>query len=613
MFWGANDMPQGEFWHEPESDNVPTRSWEMLQGGTRVWRSNVRRAAMAAHIYGRSLVAAEAFTNMNPHFREYPAVLKPEIDAAFVDGLNQVVWHTFSASPAEFGKPGIMYFAGAHVNPNVTWWDDAGAFFSYLGRAQALLRHGQFVADACVYTSDQNYLRWGRDKAWSDKATLSLPEGYTYDLINTEVLLNRLTVRGEYLVLPDGMQYRTLVLDLEDNIMPAEALVKIAELAKSGAVVVLGQRRPARGPGLQLHVDRDAEIRRLTQELWGDSGGENVRRFGKGRLMRGITLEEALKRQGVVRDFEGSFEYIHRHAADADIYFLSGSGRADCTFRVSGKEPELWDAVTGATRDALLWRSTGDGRTVVPISLPENGSVFVVFRRPASKQHLVSAPSGDGVEIEGRTADGARIRAWGPGRHEFGSAAKSRINVEVADLPAPVTLDGPWRVRFAPGGGAPASATFDRLTPWNEHPHDGIRYFSGTATYHGTFQFDASQAKRLVRLRLGEVKDIARVRVNGKLLGIVWTAPWTVDLTNVVKPGRNELEIDVTNTWVNRLVGDAALPADQRITNTILRRSPDYKGQYPHLRGYLATDPLLRSGLLGPVRLEFGEEREIRF
>ena len=411
-FWGANDMPQGEFWHQPPMAKPD---------GRKVMRSNLRHTAMAAHIYGRPLVAAESFTNMNRHWQEYPGVLKPDIDAAFIDGANQVVWHTFDASPAGFGKPGIVYFAGTHLNPNTTWWDDAGPFLSYLGRAQAMLRHGQFVADACVYVSDRNYLEWGRAERWSEKPSLELPAGYTYDLINTEVLLNRLSVRDGSLVLPDGMGYRMLVLDLEEAVMPAAALAKVAELARAGATVVLGRQRPERGPGLEAAQARDAQIGKLAGELWDGSDGPQPRGFGQGRLFRGVTLASALKDRNILPDFEGPFEYVHRRAADADIYFLKGSGSAECTFRVAGRQPELWDAVSGSIRDARGWRVADGGRTVVPVSLPENGSVFVVFRRPASPGGG-SPPAGDAI-------------AWSAGQ---------------------VRLDGPWQIAFPQGLGRSA-------------------------------------------------------------------------------------------------------------------------------------------------------------
>ncbi len=597
-FWGRNDMPQGEFWHS-----------------SRASLTNCRRTAMAAHVYGRPRAAAEAFTSMDAHWAEWPALLKPRGDAALIDGINHFIWHTFDASPEEFGKPGIVYFAGSHLNPNVTWWEQAGAFLAYLGRCQFLLRQGRFVSDVCVYTSDRNYARWGRDERWSDKASLTLGKGYTYDLLTTEVLLERISVRDGSLVLPDGMRYRILVVDLEEEVVPPEALRKILALAEAGGTVVLGRRRPERAPGLKDAAARDAEVRRLASALWGDSGEQPFRRpLGKGKVIGGTSLDEVLQVEGVLPDFAGPWECHHRRAGDTDAYFVVGQGRADCTFRVRSKEPEFWDPVSGRIRDAVHYRTTGDGRTVVPVSLPENGSLFVVFRKPAARRHLVSVSGAtDSLEIERRTQGGAQVRLWQGGRFVLQTSANQEVTVQ-AKLPEPMVLGGPWQVRFAPGRGAPESAVFHRLIPWNEHPDEGIRFFSGTTVYRITFELDAARAGGLVRLQLGQVRNIAQVRVNAKPLGVVWTEPWSVDLTGTVKPGRNELEVDVTNLWVNRLIGDAALPEEKRLTKTIVRRNPaeDRLLRYPHLRGYLASDPLQPSGLLGPVVLDFGELRAVR-
>ena len=560
-FWGANDMPQGEFWHKQ-----PIKG----PGGVLTMQSNLRHTAMAAHIYGRRLVASESFTDMNPHWQEYPAVLKPDIDKAFIDGANHVVWHTFDGSPAEFGIPGIVYFAGTHLNTNTTWWNDAGGFLAYLGRAQIMLRQGTFVADAVVYQSYRNMLVWGRGEKWREDASLQLPSGYTYDLIDTASLLGRISVKNGNLVLPDGMSYRMLVLDLDENVMPAAALAKITQLAKEGANIVLGSRRPERQPGLESAKERDAQIGKLAAALWAGSGTKS---FGQGRVSSGVPLSTVLNERRIQPDFAGPFEYLHRQDGQSDIYFLRGSGKAECTFRVKGRIPELWDAVTGSVRDVPQWHATDDGRTVAALDLPEDGSVFVVFRRPTAQRR------GSALELSWRAA--------------------------------PVSLDGPWTVTFARNLGAPPSASFDQLKPWDENPQPGIRYFSGTATYSKSFALDAAQSRSPLRLALGEVKDIARVRLNGKVLAIVWTAPWVVDLTGVAKAGTNELEIDVTNTWANRLIGDAALPESQWVTKTIVRRPADWlghQGRQPYLRGYLATDPLMRSGLVGPVRIEFGEK-----
>ena len=595
-FLARNDMPQGEFWHLGRAMNRPP--------------------AMAAHIYGKRLAATEAFTHMLPHWSAYPAALKGDADAAFCDGVNHFIWHTFTASPPEFGKPGSEYFAGTHINPNVTWWDDAGPLVDYLGRCQATLRQGHFVADVCSYVGDRPYQHWGRGEKWSEKPSLVLGKGYAYDLVNTEVLLERMSVADGDLAMPDGMRYRVLVVDLEDDAAPPEALAKIVELAKAGATVVLGSRRPVRAPGLRDYPACDQQVARLASELWGAATDGALRRsLGRGRLIVGTDLDEALKAENIPPDYAGSWNYTHRRVDGTDIYFLSGTGDAECVFRTQGREPELWDPATGAIRDTVSWHATDDGRTSVSLRLPEGGSTFVVFRKPALPCHVVSitAPDAAGeLEIEGRSARGVRLRLWGAGRYVLKTSENEAVTIDADPLPDPLTLTGPWQVRFAPGWGAPESAVFDKLVPWNEHPHEGIKHFAGTATYETTFELDESQTKGLVRIALGEVKHVARVRVNGVSLGTVWTAPWAVDATEAVKPGKNVLKIDVTNLWVNRLIGDAGLPKEKRLTKTNVRLQSEV-GPQPTYRGYPPTAPLDRSGLLGPVRVEFGQEMEKEF
>jgi hypothetical protein len=249
----------------------------------------------------------------------------------------------------------------------------------------------------------------------------------------------------------------------------------------------------------------------------------------------------------------------------------------------------------------------------VPISLPVHGSVFVVFRRPAHEKHLVSvaAPAG-GMAVQERSDSGVRVRLWRNGRYVMRPSDQRPLTVDVAGIPQSMQLPGPWKVRFAPGRGAPESVVFDELIPWDKHPDERLRHFSGQATYQKKLTLDEEQAEGLVRLQLGDVKCLAQVRVNGMDRGVVWTAPWTVDLTGAARPGENTLEIGVTNLWVNRLIGDAGLPKDQRLTRTSIRLEAGDRTVRP-FQGYGSTDPLATSGLLGPVRLEFGRQREVRF
>jgi len=596
-FWGRNDMPQGEFW------------W---MGTPDAGRSNARWAAMAANIYGRPVASIEAFTHMRPHWSAYPATIKAGADAALCDGVNWFIWHTFSASPPEFGKPGIVYFAGTHLNPNVTWWEQAGAILSYLARCQAMLRQGHFVADVCCYRSDRNYTTWARGTKRQEQP-FALPGGYAFDLLDTEVLVERLSVSDGDLVLPEGMRYRLLLVDPVEDALPPEALRKVIDLARQGATVVLGPRRPQRAPGLKDYPACDDEVRRLAAELWGEGGDRPLRRtLGKGKLIGGTAIDQVLAAEGILPDCAGPWPYHHRRAGDVDLYFLAGAGRAEPVFRVRNKEPELWDPKTGRIQDAVLCRATEDGRTVVPLDLPESGSVFVVFRKPAQERRLVSlsGPEG-GAEIEGRSESGAQLRIWQRGRYVLEWPQARHVTLD-SEVPDPVTLAGPWEVRFAPGWGAPESARFDTLVAWDKHPNEGIKFFSGTATYRKTFTLNAQQASSPVRLQLGEVKYVARVRLNGNDLGVVWTSPWRVDLSGLVKRGENRLEIDVTNLWVNRLIGDAALPPDRRLTKTNIRIETGERTVKP-FEGYGSKDPLVTSGLLGPVRLEFGQKREVQF
>jgi hypothetical protein len=315
--------------------------------------------------------------------------------------------------------------------------------------------------------------------------------------------------------------------------------------------------------------------------------------LGPGR--REGPLERIVRADGLAPDVEflpapeaGSLDWIHRRSAGTDIYFVSNQSTAVVTtgvlFRVDGKQPELWDAVTGSIRDLPEWRREG-GRTLVPLRFAPRQSWFVVFRRPLSDR------------MEG-----------------------SGVNVPAAEKT--VELGGPWEVAFDPKWGGPERITFPKLEDWTARPEEGIRYYSGTAVYRKTFtQETALAAGERVLLGLGVVKNVARVQLNGRDLGPVWTAPWEVDLGPALQAGANALEIEVANLWPNRLIGDALLPPEKRlaISNCLLYDpvlSPQDKrwGEVTWAMKYcnvckerLATGrppELLPSGLLGPVTIE---------
>jgi hypothetical protein len=547
---GRNDIPMGEFWARSQTHRV--EDWQRLF---------VKQSASAAHIYGKRLVLAEAFTSIGPHWEKDPRDLKPVFDRVACEGLNLTMLHTFDCSPPEMGIPGQAYFAGTHINPNVTWWNQAGAFINYLNRCHFLLQQGLSVADVLYFYGENipAFVRLKRD----DPAGV-LP-GYDYDVANAEALLTRATVRDSRIRLPDGTSYALLVLPQYDAIR-LETLGKIAELVEAGATVV------GRKPQKPLGLEADAEFQELVDRLWGPCDGQTIteHRAGSGRIVWGKSARQVLEEDGVGPDFtyrgkqdDTFLDFFHRTTDDAEIYFVANRldrwDSAEASFRVSGRQPELWDPLSGAIREAKAFRQQ-DGRTIVPLEFPPEGSIFVVFRRAIA------------------------VDAAGPARNNFMSFSET------------ATLPGPWKVKFDPRWGGPASATFDALVSWTERPEDGIRFYSGTAVYEKSFDLPPSapsgrDPRRRILLDLGEVKHLAEVRLNGRDLGVVWTTPFQVDITDVVRPADNQLEIKVVNLWPNRLIGDQHLPPDQRRTDTNVTK-------------FTKDTPLLPSGLLGPVTIQ---------
>lgn len=543
---GLLDVPMGEFW-------VGTDVMSQFNP----WGNVIRSVSSAAHIYGRPIVQAESFTSW-VHWKESPAIIKPVGDQAFVDGLNRMVFHQYTHQPQLDMKPGWQYFAGTHFDRNLTWWEQARAFFQYLARCQHLLQRGRFVADA-LYFYGEGVTKFVPSREYVRPA---LPKGFDFDAINADALLHRLTVREGRLVLPDGMSYRLLVLP-EDGIMSTEVLKKVQELVQQGATAV--GSKPYRSPGLKDYPRADAEVKKLADEIWGDCDGVRVkeRKLGAGRILCGIPMQEALS---VSPDFDfkagdkdASLDFIHRRADDAEIYFVTNreerTTQAECTFRVRGKLPELWDPVSGETRAASAFTQSERG-TSLPLDLAPYGSIFVVFRKPMEENVNGTAPRNFPV---------------------------------FSDIKE---LGGTWTVSFDPKWGGPATAEFPKLVSWTNRPEQGIKYYSGKATYHKTFDLPPALAGtgRRVALDLGELKDVAEVRLNGKNLGVLWTKPFRVEITGVLKPSGNVLEIDIVNLWTNRVIGDASLPRERRLARTNLEFKPD--------------EPLLPSGLFGPVSIQ---------
>lgn len=538
--------------------------------------------ASAAYTYGlNGVVWAEAFTGTDhAHaWQETPAYLKTWGDLWLTEGINRFTFHCWAHSPSLTRKPGVTLGPwGIHFDRRNTWFDLATGYVAYLSRCQFLLQQGLPVVDVAFLTGDGVVTEFPRH-----------PElraaGYDYHGLTPEVL-ERATVEDGLVVLPSGMRYRLLATySLE---MRPKTLRKLRDLVRDGATI-LGVK-PDDAPGLVGYPASRDEVREIAETLWGatEPTGGRAREFGKGRVFWGAperpvqgtsgcgiaaylecTRERrVLREMGLAPDFEYSrsgqedsdrlLAYIHRRRPGADWYFVSNQAgqprQENCAFRVAGRQPELWDAVTGEMRRLPVFRTDG-GRTLVPLEFAAGQSLFVVFREPTAEA---------------------------PGPAPKGNFEAPRVLRE---------LTGPWEVTFDPEWGGPREPVrFDALRSWTQWSEAGIKYYSGKATYRSSIDLPAGTAPRRLFLHLGTVKDLAEVRLNGTRLGVVWCEPWQIDVTRAVRPGTNALELVVANQWVNRLIGDSARPPDQRFTWTTWNP-------------YKPDSPLLESGLLGPVTL----------
>src|SRR5579885_933631 len=536
-----DDIPMGAMWTQTPGVNK-------VQYG---YNADDRESASVAHIYGQNIAAAESMTAAAAPWAWSPQTLKPTADQEFINGINRIVIHESAHQPLVDKKPGLTLGPfGQWFNRNETWAEQAGPWVNYLARSSYLLQQGHFVADVIYFYGEDSNLT-----AIFDKKSPDMPAGYGFDYINADGLIHELSVSDGRITTKSGMNYKLLALDPYSKHMSLPVLRAIYKLVQQGAAVA--GEKPTNDPSL---ADDAAEFKKLNDELFGDGGG--VHSVGKGKVYAGQDAGAALKAMNVAPDFDHTkpesdtrIEFVHRRLPNADIYFLDNRSdhdqTVDATFRVTGKAPELWYAETGRSQPASY--RIADRRTTVPLHFGPWGTVFVVFREPAK----------------------AAFRT----------------------LPKPVesqlaTVDGPWNVSFEPGRGAPATATFDKLISWSDSTDAGVKYFSGIGTYTKTIQAPADWFKSGAKLwiDLGDVKNLAVVTVNGKQLGTVWHAPYRVDATSALKPGANDVSIQVINAWVNRLIGDQQ-PGATKYT-------------FADVKPYKANSPLLPSGLLGPVVIE---------
>ena len=530
------DIPMASFWMRE-----PYASYECEE-------ADMREAASVAHIYGQNICASESFTTNGNDFDCYdrqlawamhPGLLKPAADAAMASGLTRFIIHSCIHQPVDDKVPGLtLNNFGMAFNRHNTWASEARPWTDYLSRSTYLLSQGRFAADVAYYYSETT----NAVARFHDERP-PVPFGHAYDFINKTLVTDVLRTEGPYVVTESGMAYRVVIIDRECKYMSVPVLRKFAEFARAGVLLV--------GDEPLSHCDllgSDAEFRSLVDDIW-HSGRFNV--------VRPSQLENALVSMRIPRDVDFSnptgadIRFVHRHLESGELYWIANLNpeyrRLEISFNVSGMKPVILHAETGRVEPAR-YRMEG-GRTKVMLDLVPDDAQFVLFEEKTDVKEFVLPRS--------RQLAGTEVK-------------------------------GPWRISFQQGRGAPECLEDACPGLLSESSDPGVRFFSGTATYSCSFDFSRTDGNASYVLDLGEVHDMARVFLNGRDLGLLWKTPFRIDVTDALREGRNELELKVTNTWHNRVIGDLQPDVRQKVT-------------YTAYKFYDADSPLRESGLVGPV------------
>jgi hypothetical protein len=554
--YAANsDFPIAEFWTERSIiDQFPTFG--------NSWYHSMKGLASVANTYGKTRVGAEAFTGSRG-WVDHPYLIKGMGDEAFCQGINQYIYHLSAHQAYDRMKPGLTHRKwGQHINRHQTWWNLSKPYFDYVARCQALLQKGRRVVDvACMYSE-------GAPLSFRN-ISLSMPSGYDYDFCTSEIIERMKVVDGK-IHLPNGVEYNYLVLPNSDR-LSLPLVQKAKSLKKDGAKVFL-QQAVVGTPGLEGYPEADKQVISITADWAILPEGDWNTVFGSDNLLP---------------DFEGErLMWIHRQAENNNFYFVANTKpekmKRTCIFRTKSKVVELWDPETGEIFE-IEARKRKDGRTEVDLQFNPSQSWFIVFRDKPSKGVSLETPFPEWEEVK--------------------------------------ELQGKWTLGFDKDWGPGDKQTFTDLVSWSESSNELVKYYSGTARYFKDFDmpqatFTALQENKAsqICLDLGRVEVMARVKLNGEDCGIVWKPPYRVNISEALKPGTNNLEVEVVNTWVNRMIGDEQLPLDAEWKNweTLIEwpswflkgeKSPTGRYTFTSARHYQKDSPLMPSGLLGPVKI----------
>ena len=596
------DIPMGEFWLGKPNKHK-------------------RAAVSSGHIYGKNIISAEAFTSTKLNWGFHPALAKQKGDYEWTNGINEYMFHRFAHQPNTHVKPGMsMSFVGSHIDRTQTWWNNAGPeWFSYLTRGAYMLRQGQPVLDVLVFVGDKA----PSHVIHANQMRPKLPAAYKYDCVNADVIINHLKVENGKLKLPSGITYNALSLQ-KNNVINLATLRGIHKLSKQGALI-FGEK-PKKLGGYLVTKAMQTEFNTLVNAIW-----TSKTTYSKG------TWEQVFKANNIKKDLivEGQpdFNYYHRRTNKEDIYFvynhnLTAKETLRCSFLVEGKVPELWNAETGEITKIVEY-SVKNGRTDIAIDMQPQESVFVVFKAekdnvPNLVYNSASSLPKPAFSLDHKNALQAEV--YKNGSYDA-LVNNKKWGITVNDIPEPIQIKNNWEINFREADNYKATLNTDELFDWTSHSKSKIKHYSGTAIYSTTFSIKKGMLKpnRNFKIDLGTVNVIAKVILNGKEIGVSWIAPHTLNITDALKEGSNNLTIEITNQWTNRLIGDAKLPnqtgynvrrgrpgfGDTKLGDKVNKMPQWYRDNKPLPEGPRTTfsaytfqkakDKLQPSGLLGPV------------
>ena len=576
------DIPMGEFWLNSPTHDKPNDMHDAISG---------------AHVYGKNLVQAEAFTSVRMNWGEHPGNLKALGDRNFALGINKMVVHVFTHNPWMDRKPGMtLDGVGLYFQRDQTWFKQSKAWIDYLTRCQALLQMGKPVVDIAVFTGEEVPRRsvlpdrlisslpgvFGKEKLEEEKKRMdnqgqplrSIPDGvthsanmadpedwidplngYAYDSFNPDVLMQMKVVNGR-VVLPGGASYALLVLPAwhqmqpNTNQMSIAVAKKLLRLVQEGATVIMSKDYKATNSLREKNDSVQIILKQLLQPA-----------RKKGRIVLLPYYDSSFVKLGLEKDVDvistkHSIAWTHRSTAEADIYFISNqlakTQKLMISFRIKNKDLKVLDPVTGKENYDFFVRQN-EQRTQVEISLEANQSLFFVF--------------------EGKTDP-------------------SKLIPFIPPVTKSIEFNKKWSVLFDPKFGGPAEPIIaDGLKSWTSFTDSSAKYYSGKATYTNFFEWKEKDQKKTLWLQIDSIYNIATIIVNGVEIGTLWTPPYKMEITKALKQGENKLEITVANTWANRLIGDHNLSPEKRTTWT----TAPFR---------LAGKPLLPAGLVGNIVLQ---------